>query len=180
MPALIDLTGKRFSRLIVLSRAFKSKTLETWWNCRCDCGKEKVIRGAALKKGIQGTGGTQSCGCLRLERIIKYAHPLCHPERKHVAHGRCFPCDQAWRRQTFKAKRCADKYGIKDVDAVTRILKVEACQLCGATEQLHVDHDHKTGKVRGRLCGRHNQGLGLFQDNPRLLRKAALYLEQTL
>lgn len=42
-----------------------------------------------------------------------------------------------------------------------------------------VDHDHKTGKVRGLLCGYCNHGIGMFRDNPQLCQNAATYLEQT-
>lgn len=43
---------------------------------------------------------------------------------------------------------------------------------------LAIDHDHKTDKIRGLLCENHNRGLGLFEDNPSMLRKAAEYLER--
>lgn len=43
---------------------------------------------------------------------------------------------------------------------------------------LAVDHDHKTDELRDLLCHRHNQGIGLFDDNPTWLRAAADYIEQ--
>jgi hypothetical protein len=42
---------------------------------------------------------------------------------------------------------------------------------------LHVDHCHETGEVRGLLCSHCNKGLGYFHDQPKMLRRAARYLE---
>ena len=41
-----------------------------------------------------------------------------------------------------------------------------------------VDHCHKSKKFRGLLCNRCNPALGMFGDNPELLRRAAAYLEK--
>ena len=55
------------------------------------------------------------------------------------------------------------------------------CAICGRPPRddisLHVDHDHKTGRVRGLLCFRCNNSLGDLDDDPELLRKAVAYLE---
>lgn len=54
------------------------------------------------------------------------------------------------------------------------------CGICGREpspdRRLAVDHDHKTGKVRGLLCDMHNQALGKFNDDPKLLWNAIKYL----
>lgn len=57
------------------------------------------------------------------------------------------------------------------------------CALCRQPNQgqrrWHVDHDHKTGVVRGLLCNLCNVGLGMFQDNIEKLKAAIAYLERT-
>jgi 5-methylcytosine-specific restriction endonuclease McrA len=55
-----DLTGQRFAKLTVLSRAPNREDGKTRWNCRCDCGSELVVRRKHLV-----AGGVSSCGCLR-------------------------------------------------------------------------------------------------------------------
>jgi|SRR3990167_1087934 len=51
---IIDITGKRFGKLIAIKYLEK-----TYWLCKCDCGKTKKIRGSALRGKT-----TKSCGCL--------------------------------------------------------------------------------------------------------------------
>ena len=54
----------------------------------------------------------------------------------------------------------------------------ELCMICGKQERLVVDYNYETGKLRGLLCCAHKTGLGIFQDNPDLLDKAATYLRE--
>jgi hypothetical protein len=58
---LIDLTDKRFGRLVVLRREGIDGQGRAKWVCRCDCGKDtRPIAGKSLRQGM-----TKSCGCLR-------------------------------------------------------------------------------------------------------------------
>lgn len=55
---------------------------------------------------------------------------------------------------------------------------IKECQICGETNRrFHVDHCHKTLKVRGLLCENCNRSLGGFRDDVNLLKKAIEYLE---
>lgn len=43
--------------------------------------------------------------------------------------------------------------------------------------QPHLDHDHKTGRLRRFLCGPCNTGIGLLQDDVDVLKRAVTYLD---
>ncbi|MEU8257335.1 endonuclease VII domain-containing protein [Micromonospora inaquosa] len=53
------------------------------------------------------------------------------------------------------------------------------CAICGAAHPQHLDHDHRTGWVRGILCFNCNGGLGQFRDSPMRLARAITYLRGT-
>ena len=57
------------------------------------------------------------------------------------------------------------------------------CAICGVTQTklnraLAVDHDHKTGKVRGLLCAKCNYVVGAIESNGDRIPKAKVYLEK--
>jgi len=62
----IDLTDKKFNRLMPIKCVGKNKYGQSLWLCKCSCGQEKIIVGASLRSGL-----TQSCGCLQKEKTIK-------------------------------------------------------------------------------------------------------------
>ena len=59
-----------------------------------------------------------------------------------------------------------------------------SCAICKCDETdafkglLFVDHDHKTGKVRGLLCHHCNTALGKFRDSQEILNSAINYLDK--
>lgn len=100
MSKKINLLGKRFGRLIVISEA-PSVNGRTCWHCKCDCGKE-----ITTKKDNLLQGKTRSCGCLYLESASKL----------HKSHGmsntRLFYIWQSMRhRCTIKNDRAYKNYG---------------------------------------------------------------------
>jgi len=84
-----------------------------------------------------------------------------------------------------KLKARCKRYGISVSDYMAAIARQDNCCACcgepfrlGEKRQAHVDHDHKTGKIRDILCIGCNTGLGCFKDSPELLRKAIRYLSR--
>ena len=57
-----DLTGMKFERLTVLSKAYK-KGYVVYWNCKCDCGTETIVSSHNLT-----SKSVKSCGCYMVER----------------------------------------------------------------------------------------------------------------
>jgi hypothetical protein len=64
--SLLDITGQKFGRLLVLSYA-GTRQKKTHWLCRCECGTEKIIGTKYLRRGT-----TVSCGCHRKELRRKH------------------------------------------------------------------------------------------------------------
>lgn len=64
---MTDLVGKVFGRLTIESYSHNCKKYRyKYWNCVCSCGNKIVVPTASLRRKKRPT---ESCGCLRLERI---------------------------------------------------------------------------------------------------------------
>ena len=59
-----DLTGQIFGRLTVISFAGIEKNGDACWECLCECGSTKTVKGGHLMDG-----STKSCGCLNREPV---------------------------------------------------------------------------------------------------------------
>lgn len=179
----IDITGQRFGKLTVLSRAKVNRKRSALWNCLCDCGVIKDIPGHNLRSGRVRTCNT---GCKRLKGS-RWSRMT--PKQKRMA----FEANKRyWSRnkERLAAKKkkhyhkFRDKYlnierersyrklygiGIAEYDVMLQA-QDGRCAICRsdkvgkAADQedrfFCVDHCHETGKVRGLLCVACNTRLG--------------------
>lgn len=102
---------------------------------------------------------------------------------------RCKSCVAAGVRATVDKDKRRDydlnrHYGINHETYLEMLAEQNgSCKICGCTEEehgkrLHVDHNHKTGKVRGLLCSRCNTAIGKFKEDPEIIQKAIEYIER--
>ena len=92
-------------------------------------------------------------------------------------------------KKTKKGKFAKWKYDLKryyglSVEEYNKILESQnsSCMICGGSgvRRMAVDHNHKTGKIRGLLCNKCNLLIGYAKDNPLILVKTIKYLEGRL
>ena len=104
-------------------------------------------------------------------------------------HSYCKKCvtdvNASWKRKNpLKARSYAIKarYGISE-DKVRDLLARQnfKCAICMVKIDFrfsgHIDHDHKSGEVRGILCGSCNRAIGLLKDDHVVIAEAAAYIE---
>lgn len=114
MGNFIDETGKRYGRLLVISRE-ESDYYGFRWLCKCECGNETIVRGIGLRRGT-----TRSCGCLVKENSGWAINRLAKGEA------------------AFNALVCSIKYGAKTrnlkyslTNEQVRQLTKQPCFYCG-------------------------------------------------
>ena len=119
-------------------------------------------------------GGHQGC-CRRCWKDKSRAYNAANPE-KIAAHRKTYR-EKNKPRIAALTRRSALKvrYGITEAEQAALLTKQNgACRICGATDRrLVIDHHHGTGRVRMLLCDPCNRGLGCFNDDPDLLKRAA-------
>lgn len=116
---------------------------------------------------------TKTCTRCRDEKPLDTKHFPPHNRTKSGFDSWCRVC-----RATYRSGINRGKFRDVISDEDLKHLKdtTEECVICGSEGPLVVDHDHKTGAIRGMLCNHCNRGLGHFRDDPLLLEFAAQYL----
>src|SRR4051812_46460187 len=120
MPHLINLTGTRFSKLLVLGRADNHpKNGRVRWNCVCDCGTTKAISGDKLQ-----SGNTVSCGCYRHNLIARLSadNPAAYGFRHGLTRSATY---RSWLAMMSRCYRVSPKDGTNYSNYKMRGIEVE-------------------------------------------------------
>jgi hypothetical protein len=144
---------------------------------RCKCHK-RVCEFTANRSKKDGLA-SYCCVCARVW-ILRYrktdrgreAHKVASREWRRTPAGKRYIAKNLEKfrdcRRRYKLKA---KYGITEEDYKRLLFQQNGrCAICqtekpgGKWPVFHVDHDHKTGAVRGLLCVRCNRGLAIFGD----------------
>lgn len=111
-----------------------------------------------------------------------------------IPYDRCKECQVKRRREwidlnpekyknRWLSKHLLDSYGLSIFQYRTLLVENGGrCAICRDFESRHrelsLDHDHKSGELRGFLCSKCNLMLGNARDNPKILLQAAFYLKR--
>lgn len=148
-----DLTGHKFGKLVVVKPSSHppASNGSIAWDCTCECGENVTTFARYLREGK-----AVSCGCSDKTNKTENAKKRQAEYVRRVLYN-LLPGEHE--------KIIAYQNGLCPISL--KPLKRSA-----------VDHDHKTGLVRGVLDWRINQAIAHFNDDPDLLRRAADYLEK--
>lgn len=136
------------------------------------------LKGTSHNYGSQKTKSCKSC-----ETEFSPYHPrqrYCSEGCQRMAARRM---TKSWKEKSLTTRAVKSynlrKYGIS-VDEYEDMVESRdsCCDVCGGEENLHVDHCHTSGDIRGLLCRNCNTGLGLFKDSEKSLYKAIEYLKK--
>ena len=125
----------------------------------------------------------------------KWIGPLiCGHDRPHYVKGRCQSCHRkewlkthkTWRLAFYRKRHLRTKYQLTIQDYEELWNQQEGkCVICNSLftktrgpKFANIDHDHRTGKIRGILCHNCNTGLGKFNERIDVLTQAIYYIQK--
>lgn len=102
-----------------------------------------------------------------------------HPEKTRAQGRRWYKANRKRSIQRSRNNQLLRDYGITLVQLEAMLEKqCRRCLICKKNPAVAVDHNHRTGKIRGILCRMCNIGIGGFKDDPKLCQQAAKYLHE--
>lgn len=126
-------------------------------------------------------------------------------QKPYHRNGYCSDCAKEYKRENYsyereRLRKIKQVYGDIAVEDYKRLYELQEgnCACCGLPEQrrtsagrramlntpsfspLVIDHDHKTGRIRGLLCNACNQALGHLQEDPGRVKSLLCYINNNV
>jgi len=127
----------------------------------------------------------KNCGTIFTLGVESTLHKYCSIKCRsafHNAHSGRKYRNSAKGKQAMRARRLQKEF-VLTVEEYNHIFAAQnyKCAICKTSTPTgynwHIDHWHTTNRIRGLLCSKCNQGLGLFNDSIDNLKEAVKYLE---
>ena len=153
-----DHTGKRYYQLVVIRRSDESVEGRPSWLCKCDCGKEVVVRGFSLS-----AGNTKSCGCrndIWKKNLGKRHHDAM--QIKYPGNVSAIIRLYAGYKKGASVRNLDFKLDIEEFKAITQ----QPCYYCGIPPQqvIHTAHSKIISYTHNGI-DRINNGVGYVKGN---------------
>jgi len=143
-----SLVGRKFNRLTVTKFHHRNKWGVKYWECLCDCGKEKVVAGANLY-----SGNTKSCGCYKSEKSRERLRDITGQQFGRLVAVRREGTDKVGHAKWRCKCECGEEIIVLGTNLVEGITK--SCG-CYSAEMRHTFH-HIHGKSHTKLWNLHQQ-----------------------
>ncbi|MFD7884732.1 endonuclease VII domain-containing protein [Streptomyces bauhiniae] len=112
--------------------------------------------------------------CLKCGEVKPWAEWHRNSSASDGLSTRCKTCRAA----EGRAGHLKRSYGMTEAERDAMVASQRGlCVICLNAPAAHVDHCHKTGRVRGVLCFNCNSAIGKLGEDPEAVRRAAAYLE---
>lgn len=141
-----NIVGEKFGRLTVVENLGHDSKMFAIWRCRCECGRETIVRGADLRNGH-----TKSCGCFVPEKL----------RSEKTKHGGAYTkLYSIWHSMRGRCKNASDPryehYGGRGINV---------CQEWDNSFESFRDWSYKNGYVEGYSIHRIDNEKGYSPDN---------------
>lgn len=161
--------------------------------CQCGCGQQTnivaktcttrnrfkgqpypFVKGHSSRKTNRGRGSTHLlCGNCKIVKSVD--HFYFRPDQQ-LYNYLCISCRAAAQRRRALKRR----YNLTPTEVELLVDRQQnLCAICSVSfdeTTMNIDHNHKTGEIRGLLCNSCNMALGSFRDDIQLLHNAVMYL----
>jgi hypothetical protein len=144
---------------------------------QADWKRKRIASGICLRCDSPALEGRQRCVVCNAKCVKQ--HKAYRNER--IANNQCPYCGKTPAANKKHCQECLYKETAKtfkvSVDEVINI-RNSPCEVCGEFGRSVLDHDHRTGVVRGALCNSCNAALGFSKENPAVLQSLIEYINR--